>query len=744
MFSDIRQISILNKIFNVRGNEWSKIVISWILSSFYRIGFVVGWTLIVTLFVSRYGISYLPYLFVMNAVFRIIGSMLLSTVMDKLKKDFLMISILFISVLLLFLAYYFANLNLILFFGLLIVAESMFLCQFRTILHGFTEELFTPIQSERTFPLIESSETIGGIIGGLVVVLFSKTIDPSSFVLIWIFMLLLSVPFIFICERINKKAELMINEHKEHDKNIGFLTKIFKELSSKTHFSYVRGILLIVFLQWFLFNLLDFQYTKAVYQNASHIILDSGSSFEHAFVHDLGQLFILFSGSALLIQLFVGSRLISSLGIIGSMILHPIVTLLSLFGLTLSFNFRNAVLAKNNFTITNVIYTNAYHSSFYSINEESREHLRTVLDGVVRPLGALFGTIALIILQRFFVDNQLVFYINFSMILVSSFLLYITYNQQNTYTNLAINDLKHSKIEEIRFNAIDILAQKGHKYDINILINILLDKNEPVSIRVKILQALSEIQNFSVIPDLIECLSFSDPIIREEALNTLLSYKDLMKNSDNYIVYEYKLINSLEKVYKSEKNNEIQLKILTLFSHISNVSTFEFLMNILKKARGDLKANIIFALGNYKDPAVIDIIRPYLKAEDHKQRLSAIISLGKFKEFKEEALGMILTLLHSKSNTDVVDGILAVGELNLKKLSKFCFKLLSSKNDRLRLYGAFSLAKMKYHESIPVFVDIVLNGKREISLEAKKLLCNINIAISRNIARIIKHFKKIT
>ena len=78
----------------------------------------------------------------------------------------------------------------------------------------------------------------------------------------------------------------------------------------------------------------------------------------------------------------------------------------------------------------------------------------------------IFLTIALIILQRFFVDNQLVFYINFSMILVSSFLLYITYNQQNTYTNLAINDLKHSKIEEIRLNAIDILAQKGHKYDI--------------------------------------------------------------------------------------------------------------------------------------------------------------------------------------------------------------------------------------------------------------------------------------
>lgn len=739
MLSDIRQISILNKIFNVRGNEWSKIVISWIIAFFYRVGFVIGWTLIVTLFVSRYGISSLPYLFVMNAVFSILGSLFFSILIDKFKKVSLMIIILFISVLLLFLAFYFASSNLIMFFALLIITEAMFLCQFRIMLHGFTEEMFTPIQSERTFPLIESSETIGGIIGGLAVVFMSKIIDPASFLLIWIAVLLLSVPFIFICEAMNKKIKLATSGAEKEHKSTGFLSKIFKGLSSKTHLSYIKGIFLIIFFQWFLFNLLDFQYTKAVYQNVSHVVLDSGSGFEHAFVHNLGQLFILFSGSALIIQLFVGSRLIGSLGVIGSMMLHPIVNLLSLFGLTLSFNFRNAVLAKNNFTITTVVHTNAYHSSYYAINEDLRENIREVLDGIIRPLGALFGTIVLIILQKLFIGNELIFYVNISMIVITLVLLYVIYNQQNKYTSLALNDLQNSEIKEVRSNAIDILAQKGHKYDISILTDILLDKKEPISIRVKILKAIAEIKEISVIPNIIDCLFSPNAEIRGAFLDTLLSYKNLIKHSKYYIVYEFRLINDLERAYKIEKNDDLRSKILTLLSHISNVSTFEFLMNVLKNAKGDLKADVINALGNYKDIAVTEFIRPYLKAEGHKQRLSAIISLGRFKEYRDEVLGIILTLLHSNNNSDIIDGLFAVGELKLKRLKNICFKFLSSKNDFLRLYSACALAKMQYQESISVFIDLLFSHKEEISFEAKKLLENVDVVISKNIAKIIKH-----
>lgn len=246
MLQNIRQISILNKIFNIRGNEWSRILITWFISFLYRTGFVIGWTVIVALFVTEYGIASLPYLFVINAVFWILGSLFYSTFLDKFKKDILMVLTLFVASAILFTAFYLFSDNNVVFFTLLIVAEAIFLRQFQIILHGFTEKMFTPIQSERTFPLIESSQTIGGIIAGLIVVFVSGTINPVNFVLIWIGILLLSVPFIFVCEFMNKKVHLISAKKQEIDEE-GFFTKIKKELNNPKHISYIKGIFLIVF-----------------------------------------------------------------------------------------------------------------------------------------------------------------------------------------------------------------------------------------------------------------------------------------------------------------------------------------------------------------------------------------------------------------------------------------------------------------------------------------------------------------
>jgi len=72
--ANFTQFSILNKIFNIYHGEWLRVGMSFLIQFFYRIGFVIGWTIIVALFVEKYGISNLPYLFILNAFFIIFGS----------------------------------------------------------------------------------------------------------------------------------------------------------------------------------------------------------------------------------------------------------------------------------------------------------------------------------------------------------------------------------------------------------------------------------------------------------------------------------------------------------------------------------------------------------------------------------------------------------------------------------------------------------------------------------------------
>ncbi|MBD3360883.1 hypothetical protein GF366_03725 [Candidatus Peregrinibacteria bacterium] len=738
MLNSFRQISLLNKLFNVNGSEWPRIGAAWAICLMYKIGFVIGWTLIVGLFVAKYGIFSLPYLFVLNALFTIAGTFFLAAFLDRYRKQYIMVFTLLFAAFSLFLAYYFSSSSQPLFFSFLVLAEAFFLVHFKILFTGTIEENFTPIESERTFPLIESSETIGGIIAGLIVVLMSNYIPLQIFVLIWTGIVLIMIPCIFLYEHLNKKVKV-IPKIKPKRNSFQIYNKIKNELANSNAFSYLKGLFLIVLFQWFLYNLMEFQYTKAVYQSVSSVVIDSGSGFEHSLVHDLGQFFILFSVAALLIQLFIGSRLISSLGIFGSMLLHPLVTLLSVFGMTISFSLPSAILAKTNYTITSIIHLNAYHSSYYAIKENFREHVRQFLDGIVRPLGAVFGTLILILLQRFFTSASVVFAVNISMIIVCFVIFVVTYIQQVRYTSVALDELINSKDKKRRYNAIDILAQKGHKSSIPFLRKILLNKKEPVSVRVRILKAFSELQDLSVVSDIIKCLKSEESAIRYAALDTLLSYKILYKKKKEHMVLEHRLIETLKNLYEKEIKDEIRFKIISVLSNISSVASFEHLLGIVKNKKGKLKAEAIYALGNYDDENVVKYIRPYLSSKNLDIKIAAVIAMGKFKSSRDEAVGIISNFLHSKNNKKIEYALYAIGELNIRKKKKECLKYTHSKNIILKMKAGIALAKMGYDESIPVLVNLVFSGDYEIANNIKKLCKNVDVRISKNFDKIVKH-----
>lgn len=740
MIENIRQISLMNKIFNVRRNEWHKILKAWIVNFLYFFGFVIGWTIIVAMFVSRYGISYLPFLFVANAIFTILGSFLYSTFLAYFKKEDMLNYTIFISVAVLFSAYYFAQTNPILFFALLVVSEAVFLSQFKIILNSFTEEMFNPIQSGRTFPIIESSATIGGLVAGLTVFLFSNVTSIPNFVLIWIILILLMLPFINMLQIKGGHSSEIPHEAKII-KTIGVVSQLKKIFKKKSHIAYIKGLLLIVLLQWVLFNLLEFQYTKAVYQNVSHVVLTAGSGFEHEMTHDLGLLFVLFNSAALLIQLFLGSRLINSLGIMGSMLLHSLVTILNLFNLTFNFSFGTAVMAKTNFTITSIIHNNAYHSSYYAIKEKFREYIREFLEGIIRPVGAVLGTFVLLSLERLFVGENLILYVNISMLAVALMLFYVTYSQQAKYTNAAIEDLLNSKDKAERFNAIDILAQRGHASSLSYLSKVLLNEKEPLDIRLRILHAFSELCDPLVINDIIICFNSHYPQIKKAAVETLLKYTFLRTESRKYMVIEYKLIEALKKLYTSERNEEVRSDILTLLSRLSTIATFEFLANVLKTAKGKLKADAILALGNYDDASVLNFIKPYLNASDRRQRISAIIAAGHFKSFQCESLKMIHGLLNSRSYKNIEDAIFAIGQLKLKQMKHVCFEYLHSQNVTLRMHAAVALAKLGHEESVPILLNFILFSGKTISSKVQRMIREVDVRILKNIDRIMMHLK---
>jgi HEAT repeat protein len=718
--------SIFEKLFNVNRSEGKRVAFSWFINFFYRIGFVIGWTIIVGMFVGRYGIIMLPILFVVNAAFSIIGTLLYSTFIERFKKDDIIFFSVAIATFILLLASQFGESHPIVFFALLLAAEAVFLVQLKIVSNGFIETLFTPLESERTFPLIESSETIGGIIAGVLVSLLSNTIATSSFVYFWVTSILFILPCVLYYKIGMRDVERLALEEEKHDAPSGLFERLSDSISQIRHVSFIKGLFFVVVFQWIFANLIEFQYTKAVSENISAAVLGSGSGFEHALVHNLGTLFILFSASALFIQLFVGGRLISSLGIVGSLLLYPVVMLLSVFGLSVQYGFPTAVLAQTNHTITHAIYLNSYHSAYYSIKEHFREHTREFLEGIVRPFGALLGTGMLILAQRFYSGQNLTLVINLVMIVVLFVLFFVIYSLQGRYTKLACHNLLKSDNKIERVEAIEILSQKGHKSGLPVLLSVLNDPKESDYIKIKILHALSELQDFDAIDGIIQMFKERKIEIRFAAVSALLKYQSVKNFFFKHVFHEYRMIEALKDLYGKEKNEEIRSVIVHLLSRLNPVGTFGFLLDALKNTKGLLRADVIIALGRYNDNHVIPYIEPFLHSNSPIEKAASIVALWKYDEYRDDLEFMLDKMFKHNSKNIVRAAVYAVGELKLKSKRKECVKYLDSKDKDLKFCAVLSLAKMGYADSVKAIVDILFGEDQEFSFEMKRALNRLN------------------
>lgn len=740
MQKSLKGFSVLNTVFNIRAGEWPRVLVGWAVRLFYRTAFVVAWTVVVGIFVSRYGIYYLPYLFVVNALFTILGSVFYSTFFNKFRLEVIMIGTVLASCLFFLIAHFFGPDRIVLFFTILLVAISVFLMQLRVILESYVEGLFSPLESERAFPFVESAETFGGITAGLLITFLIGDIATSSFIFLLVGLLLLILPLVLLYRVFSSHRHL---SHCKRQKHLGAFEAWSK--FSGGHFpaslrTYIKGILVIVFLHYMLFNLLEFQYTKAVYMNASHIILEAGSGFEHAIVHDLGRLFILFSSLALLVQLFIGSRLINSLGIVGSMMVHPIVTIFSLFGLFFSFSFPTAVLAKNNFTLSSVIYLNAYHSSYYAIPESLRNHARELLVGVVRPVGAILGAVFLILIQKLFMNSSaLVFSINVIMLLSSVVFLYVTYLQRDKYTNVALSLLKGSKLKADRFHSIEILAQRGHRSGMSVLTKLALNKREKVSVRVKAVSALAGTGDVSLIPSFILFLNCGNEDVRRAALLGLSSFPKLGRSLSSVPILERDLLSSLKLLFKEVRSFDQRRMILEVLSKLSTLSSVDFLLNVLKSPSPNLKATAILALADLGDSAVCEHLRPFLKSRNWRVRSSALIALKKSGDDSINFESHLKSILSASSFDAQVASMNVVGTLKLHKHKSLCLRLAHSNNSDVRLAAIVALVRLGNSEVLPLVLDIVFSKNFAISSRLKRSIESIDTSYSRYILGYVHH-----
>lgn len=727
------------RLFGSGSASSSRISVSWLVNFFYRSSFMLGWTVLTAIFVNRIGIESLPFLFIGNAILVMCGTMVFSELIRFINKETLISVTLIIAAIVLFSAATFIlPRSEIWFLVTSLIGVSLFLGQINILIQLFIEDMFTPIESESAFPIIETSETIGGIIAGIVLTSLGTLIAPYKFLYILIIISFLIIPTIAVFKRTchNDLPNLNLGK-KEKLKEISKLQRIEEGWEEIKKTGFLQGVVVVILCQFIILNLVEFQYTKAVQQkiyNAHEetLVMDYGiqlasikynesvndtapfvtdSAYEKELTYTLGFFQMIISAFALLTQLFVAGKVIKKVGIMQSILIHPILMLANFSFLTLRFNLATAFISKTGFEVTRSIFQNAYLSSYYSLREEVREEIKEFMEGIVTPIGAIIGTGLIFLFEYLLHDSQITLGINISMLVIAFVMSYVVHNSKKEYTKVSGHALKLIDNTIDKLNSIEILSQNGHRDAVKILVKALENPIEKSIVKIKILDALGRMKNKNAIPAVIEHIDNPNPDIQMAAVNALYKFEEIDKHVLQSAFAKFRISKALKKLF--EKNTSIETKeaIIKILARLNHHDVVEYLINLLENAHADLKRDCIKVIAGFKDTSAAHYIEKFLTSKSIELKCAAMTAMWIDDENKKTIRSELKDLLKSEKDNDVVNAIEVIGELKLKDFKAHLMELGGGARVSIQEAALKALIQLEDKYAIKPFVDLLLSSK---------------------------------
>jgi len=706
---------------NITNDEWPRIAISWSLQFLYRAGFIIGWTVLLSIFATRFGIMALPYFFILYAVLNIIGAIGYSFVIEKFPKDKIIIATALSGAFLFLAAGFLSFYSETLFVFLAIAGLAIVFKQLYILNSGFIEDLFSPLESERTFPIIESAETIGGIVGGLLITSQIGSLSAGHLLNFLVIILVMFVPIMMFHRQLLKKLPFIHFKKRSKKKRFNIL-EAKDSLNNVKNIPFLKVLLLVVICQWIFANLLEFQFIEALFGN-----LPENARVEKELTQELGSLQILFHSAALLMQLLLASRIISSLGIVSSLLLHPVVTLLSLGTLFFRFGIASAILTKLNYEMTFVIYKNAYHSSYYAIEPNIREQTREFLEGFAHPFGTIVGMTILLVLEQIFHGAFFGKSVTGLMIVIMIIMLFALLKNDRRYTQISINNLLHSQDVLVQLNAVEILGQKGHKNATEILTRMLNEKDIDNKVRIRIIDTLGHMQDSQSLSEIIDSLGHENTEIRKSSLAALKKFDTFTDKNEKHPFSKHRTNEILKNMFLDEEDYDIKSMVIGILAKHNSSKIVPYLLSLLKSAEKHQQADAIQVCGNFDDISIAHYLMPFLESDDPVIKSRTIVALWKFKKYQMKLLQEIKSMLFSKEKEIKIEAYYILGEINAMQEKNRLLDVLNSDDRDERLAAAIALAKMDIRDGIPVITKHILSDE---SLR-KRLMHLINFDLDK-------------
>ncbi len=374
-------------------------VLFWIILFLINFGHSTGWPGVYSILIKKISTQSLSCFFLYSAIGSFVLNLFLMCFSDLLcSEKLIQISFAgFIAILLTNLAVLDAQAvfspiqfkHLLIFLAVLIISiPSVFIIQTWNLIN----KTFTPKSAADIYPLLTTAPLIGNISGGLVANRLPKFFETHSLIVIWGLCILTSIIITAVLTKLLRKHG---NAHLQKKERISSqaLSANFKE--GFIHYKsspFTQNLSIIFMLFWSVCTIIDFCYAKTL--DKTYATSEEMASFYGGYT-------TVANITALIIQTFLGSRLLKITGVRGGFLFLPCSQIICFIVILLSPGLIPIVAAMFMQTLIGMsIQSNSVQVSFNVFARNIRSKIRVLLEGVVNPFGGVIASATIIIISK--------------------------------------------------------------------------------------------------------------------------------------------------------------------------------------------------------------------------------------------------------------------------------------------------------------------------------------------------------
>ena len=364
---------------------------------FTSAGFTLGNTGVEALFFARYGVQFLPYMYMALGLLSFFITMGITALLGRVRHErlYMVLPVVMAAVLVSGWALLFTELNVLypaLWLGMAVMDSLIGL-----VVWGIASMMCDTRQSKRLFPLFNTGRILGSVLGGFGTSLLVKWIGTENLILVMAGAML--VAFGLGRALLGQSARQEVRSRRARRSQPGIVAEMQKG------YQFVRRseLMRLVSVSAILFSVLFFSIALPFSKAATVQFVD-----EDALASFLGTFNALSTGGAFLASLFLANRLFARFGIMPMLLLFPFIYLIGfgtlavyeIFAVIVVFRFIKMLWMHG-------VAVSAWQAMFNTVPAERRDQVRAFISGVPAQAGTFIAGAILLVGEQAFSPQQL-------------------------------------------------------------------------------------------------------------------------------------------------------------------------------------------------------------------------------------------------------------------------------------------------------------------------------------------------